>query len=77
VQALIRNDFSHAEEFLNEAKELLPKSHLVHNNLGVLYRETQRKDLAILHFRIATELEPRDTKVRMNLKRILAVKTLE
>jgi len=77
VQALIRNDLNHAEEFLSQANELLPNSHLVHNNLGVLYRETQRKHLAIVHFRIAAELEPSDTKVRMNLKRILAIKTVE
>lgn len=75
VQAMIRNDFEHAEEFLTEAHELLPNSHLIHNNLGVLYRETQREELAVLHFKIATQLEPNDSKVQANLQKMLANQT--
>ena len=75
VQAMIRDDFENAELFLTEAHELLPNSHLIHNNLGVLYRETQREELAVLHFRIATQLEPDDHKVQANLEKMLANQT--
>lgn len=71
VQAMIRSDFSQAESFLVSAVKELPASALVHNNLGVLYRETDRLELAQKHFRKALLLEPEDDKIRRNLERLV------
>ena len=70
VQALIRDDFENAENFLVTAHEKLPESAVVHNNLGVLYRETGRKELAKRHFLRAMELEPEDLKIRTNYEKL-------
>lgn len=67
VQAMIRSDYRTAEKFLVDAVEDLPNSAVVHNNLGVLYRETGRIQLARDHFELALQLEPADERVRRNL----------
>lgn len=70
AQALIRNDFENAERFLLASVSQLPQSALVHNNMGVLYRETSRYEQALEHFEKAFELEPTDDVIRRNLERL-------
>lgn len=61
------------KEFLI-AKDLDPKSPLVHNNLGLAYFVRDRIDLAEKHLRIALDLKSNYTDARNNLSRILIEK---
>lgn len=70
VQALIRDDYKSAESFLVASVDLQPDSALIHNNIGVLYRETNRPELALKHFHRAMELEPNDATIQGNLEKM-------
>lgn len=70
VQAMIRNDYANAQRFLQASCRKYPESALVHNNLGVLYRETGQLQLARKHLEQAMKLEPADDRIRQNLEKL-------
>lgn len=73
VQAMIRSDYTNAERFLLASESMMPENPLVHNNMGVLYRETNRLQLAKSHFEKALALEPTDQKIQSNLEKLDAL----
>ena len=69
ILAYRSGDRAAAVEWLRRAVDMKPYHAEFHNNLAAVYGEMGRKDEAIMHFSIATQLNPRYLAAFVNLAR--------
>lgn len=60
-------NYENAQREFARAKELCPNCAVAHSNLGVVYMQQKKLDMAEIELRRATELDPTDPKAHYNL----------
>lgn len=63
--------YGESEALFLRAIELNPSSALFNANLGVLYHRSNKKDLALKHYKEALELDPKLKSAAQNMKKLL------
>jgi type IV pilus assembly protein PilF len=64
---IIDGKYTRALKELLKAEKQYPDDHLLHNDLGIVYKQKGRYDLAITHFKKALKLKPDNAPARNNL----------